>query len=145
MHIIEKGGGYIGASYLDGLLEPTFGNKRYPSIATWPLVSLVINEKSCTINIVNNSHTVLYSDLKNISVSKSGYIKFNTIRPSDNIAFGNLHLKRIVKILHNNGVRLDSSCTTNIRIAVIVVGIQYALIWVFVALIVFGMTRTAFK
>ena len=96
-----------------------------PAGATWPFVTLSIDEQSIKFSMMNIKKSVTPSTVKKVHLSKSGYLYFYSQKHDNDFGFLTPRLGALLKALSERGYRLDESSERNMSVA----RISLLLIW----------------
>lgn len=117
--IIFRGAGCNGPTLLTAISRSMGSPSKdtVPAGATWPLVSLVLDDGSATFSLAHIRRVVIPRDVKKIVLNKNGYIFFRTQDSEKDFGFATLEVKHVLNQLEKQGFILDKSCYENVLIA----------------------------
>jgi hypothetical protein len=94
------------------------------SAATWPLCRLVLGEDDVVFTFVRKQIALHYEDIAQVTISRSGFVKFEAKDVSRSFAFTGIGITSIIGILQSKGVSIDPAELRKVNVARISVALQ---------------------
>lgn len=77
--------------------------------ASWPFAKLVLRQNDLTFTLMRRATTLVYEDIKEVGLSKSGYVVVTAKDPNQSFAYTWLGLPTIIEILRQHNVSVEDN------------------------------------